>query len=51
MTLPSVAVEDQVKAWKPIFIKVIFCLYPFSFPLNSLAFILGKERLRKDSGW
>lgn len=47
MTVPSVAVGDQVKGLNPIFVKVIFCLYPFLLPLNALAFILGKERFEE----
>jgi len=54
MILPNFALEDQVTAWNHIFVKkkiVIIILFqgPFSFPLNSLAFTLGKERLRKDN--
>ena len=51
MILPNFALEDQVTARNPIFVKAILFQCPFSFPLNSLAFMLGKERLRKDSWW
>lgn len=51
MMLPNFAVEDEVTAWKFIFIKVILLKCHFSFPLNWLAFMVGKERSRRDSWW
>lgn len=39
--------EDQVTAWNPIFIKVIFCLYPFVLPSQFTGFHLGQGKVEE----
>lgn len=49
MMLYNFAVKDQGTVWNSIFVEAILFQCHFSFPLNSLTFTLGMERLEKDS--